>query len=157
MTSPKILVVFAFEAVAAAALPAEPVRAATTPDTLVLGRDLNGDPCAAGITYNDPQISPYDRAFVITCRSVSAGRWQGQAMVFSARYTHPKYNGWNQVRNLSASATSAKFSIDAKPAMAFKMDLEKSRNGLAGTLKVAGTQTPPTDPLVVPFELKRVP
>ena len=90
MTSPKFLVVFAFAAVAAAALPAEPVRAATTPDTLVLGRDLNGDPCAAGITYNDPQISPYDRAFVITCRSVSAGRWQGQAMVFSARYTHPR-------------------------------------------------------------------
>ena len=60
------------------------------PDALVLGRDLNGDPCGGGVTFNDPQVSAYDRVYVITCRSASAGRWQGQAMAYSAKYTKPK-------------------------------------------------------------------
>lgn len=90
MTSLRLFATCLVAVASAMVCPAGMAQAAPLPDALTLGRDLNGDPCAAGVTYNDPQISAYDRAYVITCRSVSAGRWQGQAMVYSARYTHPK-------------------------------------------------------------------
>jgi hypothetical protein len=43
-----------------------------------LGRDSNGDPCRATRTYSDDTIKgAFDAGFVITCRSVTAGRSVG--------------------------------------------------------------------------------
>ena len=73
--------------VAAFAAPA-PVRAAETPipDSFLLGRDANGEPCTASRTWNDPRVSKYDRTYAIICRGVAAGRSQGTLMIINAEY-----------------------------------------------------------------------
>lgn len=66
-----------------------PVMAATgdnIPDSFLLGRNANGEPCAASRTWNDPRVTRYDRTYAITCRGVAAGRSQGTLMVINADY-----------------------------------------------------------------------
>ncbi len=67
---------------------AAPVQAApaNVPDSFLLGRNANGEPCSASRTWNDPRASRYDRTYAITCRGVAAGRSQGTLMVINADY-----------------------------------------------------------------------
>ena len=48
------------------------------PDTFVLGRDANGEPCQISRNWRDDRLSnPFDKAWAITCRGVTAARAQG--------------------------------------------------------------------------------
>ena len=71
-----------------AAAIAMPVQATETvvPDSFLLGRDANGEPCTASRTWDDPRVSKYDRTYAITCRGVAAGRSQGTLMIINADY-----------------------------------------------------------------------
>lgn len=56
-------------------------RMAVPPESFVLGRDANGEPCAATRAWNDTRLtSLFDRAWAITCRGVAASRPQGSVL-----------------------------------------------------------------------------
>ncbi|MBM6574779.1 CHAT domain-containing protein [Microvirga sp. SRT01] len=56
-------------------------RMTVPPESFVLGRDANGEPCAATRAWNDARIgSLFDRAWSITCRGVAASRPQGSVL-----------------------------------------------------------------------------
>jgi tetratricopeptide (TPR) repeat protein len=48
------------------------------PEAFVLGRDANGEPCQISRNWRDDRLSnPFDKAWAITCRGVTAARAQG--------------------------------------------------------------------------------
>lgn len=52
--------------------------AAPSPPTLDLGRNAIGDPCRADLTWRDGAVrGQFDRAYVVTCRNVTASRSVG--------------------------------------------------------------------------------
>ncbi|MEH3106791.1 MAG: CHAT domain-containing protein [Sphingomonas fennica] len=70
-----ILLAFAL-AGGAAAKPPPPL-----PDAFTLGRDATGEPCTAARSWRDGRLaSPFDRAWTISCRGVSAARAQGSVV-----------------------------------------------------------------------------
>ena len=87
MTLPRVIAPGLLAAVLGLALTV-PVRATETsaPDSFLLGRDANGEPCTASRTWNDPRVSKYDRTYAIICRGVAAGRSQGTLMIINADY-----------------------------------------------------------------------
>lgn len=100
-------------------------------------------------------------------RPTIEGRWQGdfgagpwtfefvrKDGAWSGRYTHPKYNGWNQMTKLQATDASVNFSIDAKPSMDFRMRLNENRASMSGSL-VVGPGGKEKSSLTVPFALSR--
>ena len=54
------------------------VARAPAPETFVLGRDANGEPCQIARNWRDDRLAnPFDKAWAITCRGVTAARAQG--------------------------------------------------------------------------------
>ena len=54
------------------------IARAPAPEAFVLGRDANGEPCQIARNWRDDRLSnPFDRAWAITCRGVTAARAQG--------------------------------------------------------------------------------
>lgn len=54
------------------------VARAPAPETFVLGRDANGEPCQISRNWRDDRLTnPFDKAWAITCRGVTAARAQG--------------------------------------------------------------------------------
>ena len=48
------------------------------PEAFVLGRDANGEPCQIARNWRDDRLkNPFDKAWAITCRGVTAARAQG--------------------------------------------------------------------------------
>ncbi len=48
------------------------------PESFALGRDANGEPCRIARNWRDDRLgNPFDRAWAITCRGVTAARAQG--------------------------------------------------------------------------------
>ncbi len=66
-----------------------PAFAQGDPDSFLLGRDANGEPCSAKRSWDNPHISRYDRSYVITCRGAAASRSQGTILVVNAHYGKP--------------------------------------------------------------------
>lgn len=67
----------------AAFLPAIGPAAPTVvlPDRFALGRDTTGEPCVAARNWREPRLGDvFDRAWVITCRGVTASRPQGYVL-----------------------------------------------------------------------------
>lgn len=66
--------------VLAAMAPAVP-RGAPLPDRFALGRDTTGEPCVAARNWREQRLGDvFDRAWVITCRGVTASRPQGYVL-----------------------------------------------------------------------------
>jgi len=59
-------------------------RPRVTPETLVLGRDGNGEPCALARDWRDNRSGAFDRAWAITCRGVTSARAQGWVLALRA-------------------------------------------------------------------------
>ena len=66
-----------------------PAYAQGDPDSFLLGRDANGEPCQAKRSWDNPHISRYDRSYVITCRGAAASRSQGTILVVNTHYGKP--------------------------------------------------------------------
>jgi hypothetical protein len=48
------------------------------PEAFPLGRDANGEPCSVSRNWRDDRLgNPFDKAWAITCRGVTAARAQG--------------------------------------------------------------------------------
>lgn len=77
---PIMLVPIALAAMAPAMPPAVP-DGAPLPDRFALGRDATGEPCVAARNWREPRLGDvFDRAWVITCRGVTASRPQGYVL-----------------------------------------------------------------------------
>ena len=89
-----------------------------------------------------------------------AGQWTFKFVrtngAWSGSYTYPKYKGVNPVLNISASDTTARFSLNAKTYIKFDLKLDSSRNNLGGTVKFEHGVTSDTPPVVVPVTFKRI-
>ena len=57
-------------------------------DSYILGRDANHEPCSLDRTWNDARIEKYDRAYLLSCRSVTSARAQGN--VVAVKIGHDK-------------------------------------------------------------------
>lgn len=77
---PIALAPIALAAMAPAMPPAIPVGV-PLPDRFALGRDTTGEPCVAARNWREPRLGDvFDRAWVITCRGVTASRPQGYVL-----------------------------------------------------------------------------
>jgi len=59
-------------------------RPRVAPETLVLGRDGNGEPCALARDWRDDRAGAFDQAWAITCRGVTSARAQGWLLALDA-------------------------------------------------------------------------
>jgi tetratricopeptide (TPR) repeat protein len=75
------------------------------PDNFLLGRDGGGEPCAAARNWHDPRLTtPFDHAWSVTCRGVSASRpvaWVIAARTGAASPIDPKHCAPAQSREMA--------------------------------------------------------
>ncbi len=64
-----------------AAMPQAMPAGGALPDRFALGRDTTGEPCIAARNWREPRLGDvFDRAWIITCRGVTASRPQGYVL-----------------------------------------------------------------------------
>lgn len=112
-------------------------------------------------------LSPAAIAQPATAPATIAGKWEGdfgagnwifqfsrESTGWSGKYRHLKFNGWNTLQKLSATNTSAKFSIGADVTVDFNLKMARP-DAMKGTVRFGPSASPPQKALVLPLELKK--
>lgn len=80
------------------------VGARRTPDTFPAGRDANGEPCQVQRSWRDDRLdNPFDAAWAVTCRGVTAARAQGWLLAMHGK-TPPVAEGCGKPTEVTAPA-----------------------------------------------------